>query len=183
MQMSDSRGCIIPEPKRITYSAQKYYLRSDLFVSFYRGKKSDFDNTFDLIKEQFSGYGVKLHIKENPAPPVCLRKLVVLISNKRAMPDLQSYKPLFAKTINAEGYNLRIDDNVIVMAASDSAGLFYAFQTLFQLIRKEKGKYFTPGVEIEDWPGMKIRGLHIDPHNLTPKVSAFFGKDASRSLR
>ena len=172
MQMSDSRWYIIPEPKKIVYSAQKYYLGANLHVSFYHAKQIDFDNTLDLIKEQFSGYGVKLHVKENPAPPARSRKLVVLISNKRAMPDVQSYKPFFAKKIDAEGYNLRIDDNVIVMTASDGAGLFYAFQTLFQLIDKEKGKYFVPGVGIEDWPELKIRGVHIDPHNLTPKVSA-----------
>jgi hexosaminidase len=59
----------------------------------------------------------------------------------------------------AESYRLRVDARGASIAAADSAGLFYALQTLRQLV--EAG---TPvrGITVDDAPRFSYRGLHLD---------------------
>ena len=48
-------------------------------------------------------------------------------------------------------------DKVLVNARSD-AGIFYALQTLEQMIVSDKADSFIPEAEIEDYPEMAYRG-------------------------
>lgn len=63
-----------------------------------------------------------------------------------------------------EGYSLKIDRNKILITASDGAGIFYAIQSLFQLLPVEfdKTNAAVPYVNIEDYPRFKWRGVHLD---------------------
>jgi hypothetical protein len=61
-----------------------------------------------------------------------------------------------------EGYVIHIAANKIVVAGKDNAGLFYGVQTLRQLLRPAGKRMQVPNLEIEDWPAMKIRGVHVD---------------------
>ena len=58
-----------------------------------------------------------------------------------------------------ESYRLRIGATGATLEAADSAGLFYGLQTLRQLV--EAG---TPvrGIEIDDAPRFRYRGMHLD---------------------
>lgn len=47
----------------------------------------------------------------------------------------------------------------LVLAGKDTAGTFYAAQTLRQLVIKRPGTDWIPGVEVRDWPAMKLRGV------------------------
>ena len=62
--------------------------------------------------------------------------------------------------IAPEGYTLTVKKNRIDIVASDDAGIFYAKQTLDQLIQPD-GK--VPCVKIVDYPRFPYRGFHIDP--------------------
>ncbi len=62
----------------------------------------------------------------------------------------------------AEGYRLAIDASRARATASDARGLFYAVQTLRQLITKAGGKTVLAGATIEDWPAFPIRGFQYD---------------------
>ena len=72
--------------------------------------------------------------------------------------------------IPSEGYRLRTSPSGIELAASDEAGVFYAFQTLRQLlpVAIESGEaapgvaWEIPAVTIEDAPRFPYRGLHLD---------------------
>ncbi len=69
----------------------------------------------------------------------------------------------------AEGYHLRVTRQQIEIEASQLAGLFYAVQTLRQLLPAEletahvRGATLTvPSVEIQDYPRFGWRGLLLD---------------------
>ena len=65
-----------------------------------------------------------------------------------------------ASGIAPEGYTLTVTRRGIKICASDEAGVFYAKQTLGQLVRPD-GK--VPCVKIVDYPRFAWRGFHIDP--------------------
>ena len=64
--------------------------------------------------------------------------------------------------MKAEGYTITPGSNSLVLAASTSAGLFYASQTLKQLIEHDGPAAVLHLATIRDWPAMKYRGLHDD---------------------
>ncbi len=63
-------------------------------------------------------------------------------------------------SIPAEGYVMEIQPEKIVLSSFDENGAFYGLQTLFQLVRQEKGA--LPCCRIEDAPRFRYRGFMID---------------------
>ncbi len=81
--------------------------------------------------------------------------------------------------LGAEGYKLNVSADKINIIANQPAGVFYAFQTLMQLLPKEvesltpadKKEWMVPAVNITDYPRFAWRGMMLD-------VSRhFFNKD------
>ncbi len=62
------------------------------------------------------------------------------------------------KPENAGAYSLHVMGSQVYIKAADNAGIFYAFQTLAQLMPKG----FIPNMKIEDAPRFRYRGLHLD---------------------
>ena len=76
--------------------------------------------------------------------------------------DVQTkIKVISDKKIPAEGYLLKITPQGILIRHSDSAGEFYARQTLRQMSRDGRLKELEC-CEIEDSPRFPYRGLHFD---------------------
>ena len=73
-------------------------------------------------------------------------------------------------SLGSEGYHLTIDENLIEAVASNAAGLFYAVQTIRQLLppaiedssRREAVDLSIPAVEILDKPRFSWRGMLLD---------------------
>ena len=71
----------------------------------------------------------------------------------------------------AEGYTLNVTSGSIIAEGADGAGLFYAVQTMLQLLpaevesaKKVKGvQWSIPCVSITDYPRFQWRGFHVDP--------------------
>jgi hexosaminidase len=71
---------------------------------------------------------------------------------------------------NNEGYVLKITPDIIDIKAKSAVGIFYAVQTLRQLLpvevekeKKVEGLILSvPACEIKDEPGFKYRGMHLD---------------------
>jgi hypothetical protein len=68
----------------------------------------------------------------------------------------------FAVDASPESYVLAIAPNVIQASGQDAAGLFYAVQTLCQLIRANRVDNRLPCLEIRDWPSLKWRCFQDD---------------------
>ena len=62
----------------------------------------------------------------------------------------------------AEGYTIVPSANGLTLSAQSAAGLFYAAQTLKQLIEGDGASAIVRMATIKDWPAMKYRGLHDD---------------------
>ncbi|MBQ4127878.1 MAG: beta-N-acetylhexosaminidase [Alistipes sp.] len=70
-------------------------------------------------------------------------------------------------TLGAEAYRLKIDKSGMQIAASTAGGVFYAFQTLRQLLptaafTEAGGRIEIPACEIEDAPHFEYRGFMFD---------------------
>lgn len=76
------------------------------------------------------------------------------------------------KALVPEGYRIKIDENEVVVSASDEAGKFRARTTLKQL--SENGRW--PYCAIEDEPSSRWRGVMLD------EGRHFFGKEAVKNL-
>lgn len=61
-----------------------------------------------------------------------------------------------------EAYEVRITPMGGEVRARSSAGLFYAVQTIRQLVTESAGEKFIPEVVIRDWPAMAYRGFMMD---------------------
>ena len=62
----------------------------------------------------------------------------------------------------AESYRIHVDADRIVVRAADPAGLFYAVQTLGQLIHRFGDGWAVPAVRIDDAPRFAYRGVMLD---------------------
>ncbi len=72
---------------------------------------------------------------------------------------------------NPEGYTLLIENELIIISASQPAGLFYGCQTLRQLLPvipadrqkiTDSGTWVIPGLKISDAPRFQWRGMMLD---------------------
>jgi hexosaminidase len=61
-----------------------------------------------------------------------------------------------------ESYRIKITPHGAEIRAASSAGLFYAVQTLGQLIEGDGAAAALPEVEIHDWPSLPYRGTLLD---------------------
>lgn len=65
-----------------------------------------------------------------------------------------------------EGYRLEVGEQGIKIGARSDAGVFYAFQTLMQMIfpsqKESHGKLGIPCAVIDDSPAFRWRGMHLD---------------------
>ena len=76
--------------------------------------------------------------------------------------DAPGDKVVVDSTLPAEGYVLQVEPKRIVLAGRDDRGVFYAAQSLVQLLEKGGGQApVVPGVRIRDWPELPWRGIHI----------------------
>jgi hypothetical protein len=63
--------------------------------------------------------------------------------------------------LGEEFYHLRTGAKGAVLAAATYEGLYYAVQTLLQLLEPQPGgKCALPAVEVTDWPLLQLRGIH-----------------------
>ncbi len=61
-----------------------------------------------------------------------------------------------------EAYSLKITSEGATVSAGSSAGLYYAIQTLGQLVEGSGAGAVLPVVEIKDWPVLAYRGVMVD---------------------
>ena len=88
-----------------------------------------------------------------------LKQVKLLTAGQKAI-ELTSFG---ADKLPAEGYQIKITANKIKLIGKD-AGLFYALQSLMQLVpdHKSSAGFVIQNAEINDYPRFSYRGLHLD---------------------
>lgn len=86
------------------------------------------------------------------------------------------FKLVMDKAIPAEGYCLSVHNGQIAISASTATGVFYAFQTLKQLLKKDIQGFSLPCVFIKDKPAYAWRGFMLD------EARNFQGKEEVKKL-
>ncbi|QEC75620.1 glycoside hydrolase family 20 protein [Mucilaginibacter ginsenosidivorax] len=61
-----------------------------------------------------------------------------------------------------EGYRLTVRPRQIIITGHDEAGIFYALQSLMQLIRTTNGKAAVQACTVDDYPRFAYRGMLLD---------------------
>ncbi|HEX5413691.1 MAG TPA: beta-N-acetylhexosaminidase [Terriglobia bacterium] len=70
-----------------------------------------------------------------------------------------------------ESYELKVTPSGATIRARSSAGIFYAAETLRQLVEGEGEQAVLPEVDIRDWPSLAYRGTMVDmSHGPLPTV-------------
>lgn len=135
---------LIPYPNKVEVTSEQYFNLSLQECSF-TGK----DNYVELFNRE---------LRKSPQSKQIAKACQVSIIET---PELASEDSLWTVGIlPAEAYHLIITDAKIEIKVSSERGLFYALQTLKQLLYFNKGKLFP--LIIEDSPALKWRGLHLD---------------------
>lgn len=64
--------------------------------------------------------------------------------------------------LGAEGYRLYVDESAMRAEAATEAGLFYARQSLVQLVTERDGRWVVPAAAVRDAPRFPYRGVMLD---------------------
>lgn len=135
---------IIPAPAEIHLSAGGFNINASTRIAYDSAADRKIATLFqEYLKEKFG-----LNI---PAQSANTGNNIIYFSSKNA-----------GNIENPEGYEVKVTPQRAELIGKD-AGLFYALQTLFQLLPAEQGAdLFIPAVVIKDEPRYAYRGLHLD---------------------
>ena len=150
---------IIPQPREVVATGADFVLDSS--ATFALGKPDDEQDKFaieTLSEDLRTLWGVKLPAKGK-------RLIVVGIPSRdasvRGACERRGLK--VTPELGDEGYVLDVNADGIVAAANAPAGVFYAVQTLRQLVKRlSDGRAAIEGVRIRDWPGLRYRACQDD---------------------
>ncbi len=147
---------LLPRPQQIRYGTAKLRLRG-LAVRF--GSSPSSEDRFTA--EELSS---RLALRAETSIPLwedsATTKAIVL---KRTGPvDPLPTPDEHSGADSREAYSLRVTPSGVSLESRSSTGLFYAAQTLEQLVESDGGEAVLPEVEIEDWPSLAYRGVMVD---------------------
>ena len=156
---------ILPQPRKVVYGKGQLALKG-LTIGF--ASKPGAEDRF--AAQEFSGIlskitSTKILVKESLiiGPSIIFERMGDI--NPLPIPGEESGPS------SRESYKVIVTPDNVRITAPSSAGLFYAVQTLRQMIEGYGDKAILPEVIIEDWPSMIYRGFMMDmSHAQLPKI-------------
>ncbi|HPA18134.1 MAG TPA: glycoside hydrolase family 20 zincin-like fold domain-containing protein [Verrucomicrobiae bacterium] len=146
---------VIPQPREVSASSADFVLDADAAVVL--GKPDDEQDRFaaGMVCEELT---TKMADKAK-------RPILIGIPSRdapvRAACERRGLK--VTPELGDEGYMIDVSADGIVAAANAAPGVFYAAQTLRQLVKRlPDGRAAIEGVRIRDWPGLRYRGVQDD---------------------
>src|SRR5690349_1631095 len=159
------RPLIFPAPREITNSGKAFVLDERVTIAVPDHPSSEDLFLARMLADELSDrFG--LHLKTEHVGNVDGgRRTIVMgaVTN----PLVATYCGIHAISITAgdpgpEGYVLRANESVLLVAGSDDRGAFYGLQSLRQLLTKNDGGTLRiQGVSIRDWPDKPFRGIKL----------------------
>lgn len=140
---------LIPFPQKVEWNGEKYRMKQIVTIAFPEMDASVVKNAVTSLQKKLTEFGIV------PVFKSC--------NVNTTVPD----DVIFLKIDNNldtknEGYALNVKASGIEISGKDAAGVFYAVQTLGQLLVQKKSSFYVPGCKILDWPAFGLRGFMHD---------------------
>ncbi|MFA7420114.1 MAG: glycoside hydrolase family 20 zincin-like fold domain-containing protein [Melioribacteraceae bacterium] len=153
------RIMVVPEPKEYQFTDEKFLLK-DAVANLNLFCKSDEPLSIALgeLKQKLSA---NYNVSWKKTPSASNISFGIPTKDKKFKELCRKNNLLPTEQLGDEGYLLLIDNKKIIASANNSIGLFYAVQTLLQLLNSSDNGYLQ-GVKILDYPSLKLRAVMDD---------------------
>jgi len=131
---------LLPEPRSVTLREGRFAFRAPVVISVAAGDAEDRFAAGLLAEEIAAATGT-------PGQVVDGRHGAIVLDRAGAPAEL-----------GEEGYRLDVQPSRVRLVARTAAGMFYAVQTLRQMVEPDG----IPAATIVDWPALRWRGVHDD---------------------
>jgi hypothetical protein len=154
---------LLPNPKIVSSLAGSFCLNADTCIAI--PSEAD-EHSFFAARQLQDEIRLATHrdlpIVKSIAPP---KSAILLVCGTQQAATFTTQPDLPQTPLADQAYSLAITPDGIVLYAITPRGLFYAVQTLRQLIRSRGQESLTaglPAMAIHDWPALTYRGLMLD---------------------
>jgi hypothetical protein len=145
---------ILPEPQKITYGKGIFLLKNATIGFAAKPGSEDKFAAGQLASVISEVTTVNIPVRESSGASIIFERTgksdPLPVPGEKPGPD------------SREAYKIRITPGNIRITSRSSAGLFYAVQTLRQMIDGTASNATIAAAEIEDWPSMVYRGFMMD---------------------
>ncbi len=143
---------IIPTPKSARFLDGYFSIRENMTILTSGRGKAEAELLRETIREKLL---MDLPVQLNEK-----------LANHIVICEQSTVPKIFRHNIDKqEGYCLVLHPELATISSNNSAGLFYGIQTFSQLINDQDK---LPCCEIEDWPNLAVRGIHLDLKGVCP---------------
>jgi hexosaminidase len=157
LSLNAQNNNLLPVPQKVTWGKNKFQISGTKIMASpelsFREQKS-IAEFINFIKVN-TGLSLITTYSEDPNT-----QLIVLKSDQPGQP-----LPVINEQSGSqsrESYRIKVTANKVLVTSKTDAGIFYALQTLRQLIVDEDRNSYIPEVDIEDYPAFVYRGVMMD---------------------
>lgn len=156
---------ILPQPQKLTYSKEKFALKG-VTIGF---------ASKPAPEDRFAAKELSAILSKVTSSPIAVKETAVtgrsVIFKRTGAVDALPGLGEKAGPDSREAYTIKVTPQNITISSKSSAGLFYAVQTIRQMVEGTGSNAVIPTADIHDWPSMPYRGLMMDmSHMQLPKV-------------
>ena len=151
-----SHNPLLPQPREVRYGPARLSLRG-LTIRLASGAASEDRFTAQELSSYLSsaaGSSIRLAETSAAGKAITLQRTgpvdALPVPGERPGPQ------------SRESYSIRVTAGGVDVEGRSSAALYYAVQTLRQLVESVAADAFLPEVEIHDWPSLPYRGVMVD---------------------
>jgi hexosaminidase len=148
---------LIPAPVKSVWGKDKFPIQGAkiLISADLLEREQAAISQFTLFIKKNTGITISTTYSEEPGI-----QMIVLLSGQQGevlpVPDEKTGPG------SRESYKINVSKSRVLVNASSDAGIFYALQTIEQMISGEKGDSYIPEADIDDYPEMAYRGVMMD---------------------
>ena len=154
-----ARGyALLPTPQKVTFTGPDIRIDQNWIVSAGPGVQQD-----DIAMETLlQGFETRLHRPLRLALRPDASEHVILLEITPGSVSIEQAADDDKTALAAQAYELKITPHRVRVRANAGAGLFYAVQSLLQLLRPANGGAHLPCANIVDWPDLQLRMVYWD---------------------
>lgn len=161
---SQGHNPILPKPQEVNYGEEQFVIKEGIIGFAFRPSSEDKFAAKELGEVFSKVISSDIPVQESQAGATIIFERT---GNNDPLPGLGEK----AGSDSRESYRIKINSNNIRITAKSSAGLYYAVQTLSQMIENTGGNAIIPEADIEDWSSLAYRGFMMDMSHLHfPKI-------------